>query len=703
MVRGLPGVKKDCVVAKPPLSDIERALQESEQRFRAIFDQAAVGISQVDLQGRWLLVNQKLCAIVGYTEEELLARTFQDITHPDDLETDLAYVSQLLAGTHNNYTMEKRYVRKDGEVVWINLSVSIVRDGAGQPAYFVSIIEDINLRKQIERELRASEERYRVLVDSVPQMMWLNRIDGRIAFFNQHVYEYTGRSEAEMVDGGWLQSVHPEDQAAVTQQHAAAIEAGAAYEFEARFKHRDGSYCWHMAEVVPLRNPAGDISGWLGTATEIDARKRAEEALSFLAEASATLSASLEYEATLQTVAELAVPRVADYCLIDIVEDDGQINRVAAVHRDPAKQQLIQESHLYLPQARAHSPLLRVLDTAQPALIPVVTEQSIRSVAVSDAHLRHIQALDPRSVIIVPMLVRGRAIGAIWLVIVDPQRKYDHADLALAENLANRAAQAVDNARLYRTAQAAVREREALLSIAAHELKNPLTALAGQTALLQRRTAREGSLGERDARSIRLIQEQAERLGAMLDALLDVSRLETGRLQLARQPLDAAALVRRVTEEVRLSLQLTGDQHHLVVQVPEQRMSIIGDALRLEQVVRNVIGNAVKYSHADTVICVTATQCDNTLLIMVQDQGIGIPPHALPRLFDRFYRVESAASQAPGLGIGLYVVKEIVAQHGGTVSVESVENQGSTFKIYLPLQNADPPSSAVSAGDVETG
>lgn len=680
-------------MADPYIPVIERALQESEERFRAIFDQAAVGISQVDLHGHWLLVNQKLCAILGYTYEELQGRTFQDVTFPDDLDTDLAYVNQLLAGTRTNYTMEKRYVRKDGEVVWINLAVSLVRDAAGQPAYFISVVEDINLRKQIERELRVSEERYRMLVNSVPQMMWLNRPDGRIAFFNHHVYEYTGRSEDEMAEGGWMQSVHPDDQVALMQQHAQAIQAGTSYEFEARFKQRDGTYCWHMAEVVPLSDSGGAISGWLGTATEIDVRKRAEEALSFLAEASAALSSSLEYEGTLQMVAQLSVPRIADYCLIDIVQDDGHIVRVAAVHRDPAKHQLLQQSRHYLPQPPSDSPLLRVLGTAEPEFVPVVTEESIRSVAVSPEHLRHIQALDPRSVMIVPMLVRGQAIGAIWFVIVDPQRKYDETDLKLAQDLANRAAQAVDNARLYQTAQAAVREREALLSIAAHELKNPLTALSGQTALLQRRAARESSLSERDARSVRLIQEQADRLATMLDTLMDISRLETGRLQLDRRPLDAAELVRRVAEEVLLSLQISSDHHHLRVHVPDEPLLILGDALRLEQVVRNIIGNAIKYSHTGTVVSVTAAQQGENIAISVEDQGIGIPQHALPHLFDRFYRVESAAGRAPGLGVGLYVVKEIVAQHGGTVDVKSVEGQGSTFTIYLPRQNSGTVSS----------
>ena len=150
----------------------QAAIEESEDRFRATFDQAAVGIAHVAPDGRFLRVNQKLCAIVGYTAAELLARTFQDITHPDDLDTDLAYVRQMLAGERRTYSMEKRYFRKEGSIVWVNLTVSLTRNGSGQPKYFISVVEDISQRKKAEEGLGQSEARYRRLFENSPISLW---------------------------------------------------------------------------------------------------------------------------------------------------------------------------------------------------------------------------------------------------------------------------------------------------------------------------------------------------------------------------------------------------------------------------------------------------------------------------------------------------------------------------------------------------
>jgi PAS domain S-box-containing protein len=240
-----------------------------------------------------------------------------------------------------------------------------------------------------------------------------------------------------------------------------------------------------------------------------------------------------------------------------------------------------------------------------------------------------------------------------------------------------------DRARLYREAQAAVRLRDAFFSIAAHELKTPLTSLLGQVQLLQRRGEREGTLNERDRRTVGVVAEQATRLNRMVTALLDISRIELGRLSIERAPLDLVALARRVVDEIRPTL----TQHTLECVAPGGPIPIAGDALRLEQVLQNLIGNAVKYSPAGGVVSVRVDQRATHARVTVHDRGIGIPPAALPQLFQRFYRASNADERHfPGLGIGLYVVKEIVELHGGAVSVESEEGQGSAFTIELPLQ-----------------
>ena len=300
-------------------------LRRSEERFRATFEQAAVGIAHVGLGGEWLRVNQKLCDIVGYTREELLGRTFQDITHPEDLQDNLDLFVPLMTGEIPTFSMEKRYLRKDGPIVWINLTVSAACDGEGRPGYSIAVIEDI---------------------------------------------------------------------------------------------------------------------------TE---RKRAQDAQRFLAEAGATLSSSLDYRATLAGVARLSVPQLADWCTVDILEEEGSLERLAVAHQDPEKVALARRlQDRCPPDPDASHGVGRALRTGRPELISEISG-SLLAEAIHDAEHREIvRNLGLKSYIIVPLVARGRTLGAITLVSAESGRRYGPADLELAEELARRAALAVDNARLYR-------------------------------------------------------------------------------------------------------------------------------------------------------------------------------------------------------------------------------------------------------------
>jgi signal transduction histidine kinase len=235
---------------------------------------------------------------------------------------------------------------------------------------------------------------------------------------------------------------------------------------------------------------------------------------------------------------------------------------------------------------------------------------------------------------------------------------------------------------LYNEAQNAVHVRDQFLSIASHELKTPLTALLGNAQLLQRRVIREASLGTRDQRALHVIVEQAARLNKMITALLDISRIEMGQLSIVRVPMNLSALARRVVAEMQPTL----ERHTIEYSDSGADIWVEGDELRLEQVLHNLIGNAVKYSPAGGVVAVRVEQRESYACVVIEDQGIGIPADAVPRLFTRFYRADNVDPQnISGMGIGLFVVKEIMSLHGGTVQVSSQESQGSTFTICLPL------------------
>src|SRR5262249_53005965 len=256
----------------------EEALRESEERFRGRFENAAVGIAHVGVGGRFLRVNEKFCAIVGYPREELLQRTIRDITHPDDLPASAELSGALLRGESPSFIVEKRYLRRDGSPVWVELCVSLQRDAAGNPDYFIGIVQDISERKRLEEALRASEERYRFLTQSIPQKVFTANANGDVDYFNQQWTEFTGLSFDQIKGWGWLQFIHPDDVDENVRRWRHSIETGEPLQLEHRFRRADGVYRWYLSRAIAMRDGAGRVLMWFGSNTDIDDQNQAAEA-----------------------------------------------------------------------------------------------------------------------------------------------------------------------------------------------------------------------------------------------------------------------------------------------------------------------------------------------------------------------------------------------------------------------------------------
>ncbi len=379
----------------------------------------------------------------------------------------------------------------------------------------------------------------------------------------------------------WLTIVHPDDKERAARETAAIFAGGVGGTNEFRWVAKDGRALWIEAQTVVICDEDGTPVGMRGISMDITARKRNEETQALLAQSSAILASSLDYQVTLEQIADLAVPDLADWCAVHILEEDGMVRRLGIAHTDPAKSVLVRgRPERYPLDEHAQYLVPAVLRTGQPEFYSVVTPDLLAAAARDAEHLRTLQVLGFRSYICVPLLAHGRVLGTITLVAADSGRQYAAHDLALAEELAHRAAVAIENARLYREAQEAVRAREVFLSVASHELKTPLTSLLGNAQLLQRRAQREQHLGERDQRTLKLISDQALRLNRMITALLDLSRLQTDQLSIERAPLDLGALTQRMIQEVQPAL----DEHTIVYRPPDEPLMIVGDELRLEQV-----------------------------------------------------------------------------------------------------------------------
>ena len=261
--------------------EAEDALRDSEERFRATFHQAAVGMAETSLEGQWLALNERFCQIVGYTQDELRRMTFRDITHPDDVATDIKASLRLVSGEIPTYSTEKRYVRKDGSIVWVMLFVSVVRDPHGRPKYFIAAMDDISERKQAETALSQSEQRFRLLADTIPHIVWVLRPDGSVEYANRRWQDYTGLAAA-MVDNPEMLSrvVHPDDLSRCAAAWNTMLRAGEAVELEYRLRQgSDGAYRWKLGRGVPMRDAEGSIVRFFCTVTDIHDQKAVEQAI----------------------------------------------------------------------------------------------------------------------------------------------------------------------------------------------------------------------------------------------------------------------------------------------------------------------------------------------------------------------------------------------------------------------------------------
>ena len=417
--------------------------------------------------------------------------------------------------------------------------------------------------------------------------------------------------------------------------------------------------------------------------------KVAERAVRFLADASALLAESLDESTTLRSMARLIVPVLADWCVFDLLGEDGRICRVAGAHADPAKERLLRElSERYAPDWTSPQPAARVIISGKPVLVPEVTE-AVRRTYTPDVEIARInRELGSQSFMVVPLIARGKTLGAISLVSAAPGRSYGPCDLALAEELAHRAAMAIDSARLYREAQEGIRVREDFLSIASHELKTPITTM--KLAIHGFFRNRAPSSLEQIERVLRRTDRQLDRLLQLVNDLLDVAQIHAGKIALHLEQVDLAAVVNEIVEHFRDPIAQSGSQVDIYAVG-----SVIGlwDRSRLEQVVANLLGNALKFGDGKA-IAITVTQRAGAARLVVEDHGIGIPPERLPHVFERFERAVSVQNYG-GFGLGLHIVWSIVQALGGKVRVDSTPHVGSKFTVDLPC--GGPPSIAPAA------
>ena len=452
--------------------------------------------------------------------------------------------------------------------------------------------------------------------------------------------------------------------------------------FETVRCRKNGSTFPVSLTISPIYDGQRAVVGASKSARDITERKRAVERAAFLAEAGAVLSGSLEYMTTLKTIANLAVPAIADWCAVDVLTDEHKLERLAVAHVDPAKIDLARTIRSrYEDPSSPYSPSY-VVRTGAPAMIRDLTDEMVEQAARGDAErIALVRTLGLRSYIIVPLTARGRTFGALSFASGEPGRLYSDDDFRFARDVAFRAALAVDNARAYDDAQTANRLKDEFLATLSHELRTPLNAILGYTRLLQ-----SGQIApERRDHALLTVERNASALTQIVEDILDVSRIISGKIRLNIQPVDLSQVVKNAVETMVPAAE--AKQIRIQTMLDPRAGPISGDPDRLQQIVWNLVSNAVKFTPKQGIVQVRLERLNSQAEVVVSDTGIGIAPDFLPHIFERFRQADSGTTRAHGgIGLGLAIARHLVELHGGTIqALSGGKDQGSTFRVRLPL------------------
>jgi PAS domain S-box-containing protein len=689
----------------------EEALRQSEEQYRLLAETVPQIVWVARPDGHVEYFNSRWAEYTGAVPEATLGWGWQEVVHPDDRPAALAAWEHALH-TGEPCEVEYRLRRHDGQYRWHIARALPVRDEDGEVVRWVGTGTDLHDQKTTQAELRQANERFRLAAEAVSAVIYDWDPESNTVTRTRGLFEMLGHrpEEAEPTNAWWRQQVHPDDRDRMTQHWQEALVQGDRFVLEYRLRHKDGHYLHVIDRGALVRDADGRLVRVVGSCQDITARVHVEQALRasearlrFLADSGAALAATLDYGETLQAVARLAVPDLADFCVIHRVTEDGDIRQAASAHVDPARDRLLaDQGPAYRPAANPRSRIAQVIRTGVPQLWADTAEGPARAALAHEGVARLAQVLAPRSWLVVPLVARGRTLGTVSLMMAESGRRYEPADLAQAEELARRAAVALDNARLYTEAREADRRKDEFLAMLGHELRNPLAPIISSLHLL-----RHAELDGAEAAAARgTIDRQVRHLTRLVDDLLDVARITRGKVKLQRHPVELAQVVETALEVNRPLYNARG--HLLRVELPAAPVWLQADSARLTQVFGNLLTNAAKYMEDGGEVTFSAElagaghdgagrgRAPPEVVVRVRDRGMGIPAEMLSRVFDLFTQVGSTLDRAQGgLGIGLSLVKTLVELHGGAVEAHSGgPGRGSTFTVRLPVLAAPPAAAA---------
>ena len=660
----------------------DEALRTSEARFRALVDASAEVLWTVGADGDALEDCPSWRAFTGQSVEQYRGFGWLDAVHPEDRERIAAQWRSAARG-RSPFSIEYRIHHVSGEWRWVAERAVPLFGADGTVIEWIGMNSDIHERKAVESAVRTSEERFRALVEASAQVVRTAAANGAIVEDSPSWLAFTGQSHERARGFGWLDAVHPADREHVAALWQKAVATTTRFDAEFRVLHASGEWRWVADRSIPLLNQGGSAREWIGMISDIDERRRIASEQRFLAELEPLLDSTLDYRERLTILARLLAFQVGDCCWAWISGngDRPPVCRVFHSGAAPAEEGICERLEQRWLEGDRKAPW-RGLGPPQPVVLSHVSSQSLASAGVSEEYCRLLGELRPESMMILPLAVHGQLLGVLFVVSSSPHHRFAAADLVFGQEIAAQATLSVENAQLYDTARQAVRARDDVLRVVAHDLRNPIAVIQLAAELLLCETSELGG-GSRSA--LQRILRSAVRATRLIEDLLEVTRFEVGNLVLEHHSIPAAEIVHDVAEAQGPIV--SASSLELQIDAAEQLPDVWVDRDRLEQVFANLIGNSVNFTPAGGRITIGAASTGGgAVRFWVTDTGAGFDAESREHLFDRFWQARKGARG--GVGLGLSIVKNIVEAHGGRVWVDGAPGLGSTFYFTIPAAAA---------------
>ncbi|WP_224248053.1 PAS domain-containing sensor histidine kinase [Hyalangium gracile] len=683
------------VTAEWTVRDVE------QERLKLVLKAGGLGHWELDLRTQRLTVSEGCKANFGLPSDADLSsyERLRACIHPEDRSAMEEAVGRSIS-RGEDYSAEYRVVTPEGGTRWVVARGQVVHAEDATPVGMMGVTVDITElkktqrdREQLVKELGEERARLRAVLDNIPAGVLLAEAPtGRIVLGNAQVERILRHpvlhSPSVEEYGEWV-GYHPDGRRVDGSEWplARALRGETVPAERFLYQRGDGTQGWIRVEGAPIRHE-GRITGGVIAFYDIQQERRAEERLRALADTSTALAqASTDFSTALEDLARLASESLGECCVLTLVDEERQVlDIVASYHPEPEARRLLKAT-MHDSYDNEGGPAMRVVRTGQPILLARVPQEGLLESLVPEAR-PFTERYGLHSVLIVPLRAQGAVIGTLGVSRGRADWPYTVEDQEFLQEMADRAGLAIQNVRLLKTAQQAVQLRDDFLSIASHELKTPLTPLSLKLQVMARLVSSEQGeeLTQRLGRDLDGMRRQVRRLSDLISDLLDVARISGGRLRLELDQVDLASLVREVSARFEAEAERAGGRLQVYVEAP-----LVGrwDRLRLEQVVTNLLSNALKYGPGKP-IHVRAELHGERARLTVRDEGIGIDAPHLARIFEKFERAVSDRHYG-GLGLGLYITRQIVRALGGAIGVESELERGSTFTVELPLRGPEAP------------